>query len=174
MKNTDLIPLNLGNIYFTNQNSVIILFSFFIMIFNPLLSKSNAKGVYKEQSYTIENISPNTTIDLHLYNSGHFYIEISQELTDDMFDIGLLSYGDYEINGKLIYLNDKVNSFSLVYQINLDKLKPIKTFLFMNEKDFIKLEFISKKEESLIENINKNHTKRNLLEIRKKKRKETK
>lgn len=109
---------------------IIALLVYFVII--PIgIAKCQINGIY-----SIDNISESIDCNLYLYKGGTYYIELYEDVTDDISMSLILSCGKYKINNNRIFLIDKVHNFTTEIIREKSKIKVVKSFKFLIDKQF--------------------------------------
>lgn len=92
-------------------------------------SQNNIFGIY-----SIENLTEKVDFNIYLFKNGNYYIEFSENVTDDIISSLVLSYGDYTIINNMITLTDKTLNFKMQFIIENNTLTVIQGFVFMERQ----------------------------------------
>lgn len=86
---------------------------------------------YKLYKYYVND---NVECDLFLFNNGKYYIEIHNQITSDISDGLLISYGDFIKEENIIKLKDISNGYILKFSVENNGLTGYKTYFFLSKK----------------------------------------
>lgn len=89
---------------------------------------------YKLYKYCI---SDNIECDLFLFNNGKYYIQLNNQITLDINEGLLLSYGDFIKEENTIKLKDTPIGYTLKFSIKNNELIGFKTYFFLLNKSLV-------------------------------------
>ena len=82
--------------------------------------------------------TPDKIIDCNIYffKSGNYYIEVNENITSDMNESLVFSYGTFVVNGSVVKLLDKVNNYTMELILDNKELVVKKSFNWLLSKHF--------------------------------------
>lgn len=96
--------------------------------------------------YSIDSLAENVECNIYLFESGNYYIELSENVTSDIVESLVLSYGIFSQEKSEISLIDKVHNYKMVLVIDNNILIIKKSFSFLKNKKFIFNSFVTIRE----------------------------
>lgn len=79
----------------------------------------------------------NIDCNIYLFKSGNYYIELSDNVTSDIIDSYILSYGKFSLKNKELTLNDRVHNYKMKLIVGNKTLTVKHAFGFLINKKFI-------------------------------------
>lgn len=96
-------------------------------------AQSQITGIYSIDNSLAKNIECN----IYFFKSGSYYIELSENVTSDINESLVLSYGKFSLTNNEVMLVDKVHNYKMQLIINNKTLIVKKAFGFIINKRFV-------------------------------------
>ena len=104
----------------------------FFMEFCTSNGQNNISGIY-----SISEFQQGFGCNISLYPSGKYYIEIVEEISNDIVEAFILSYGEYSIQNSIITLEDKTQGCRMYLQKQDNNLTVDSAFIVIQNKCFV-------------------------------------
>lgn len=119
------------------------------MIISTLsFAQSQINGIY-----SLDKSAENIDCNIYFFQSGSYYIELSENVTSDIIESLVLSYGKFSLKNNEVTLIDKVHNFKMLLIVDNKALIVKKAFDFMINKSFVYYNCITEPE-FIVPNIN--------------------
>ncbi len=116
-----------------------------LLTYTTIFSKGQITGVY-----SIERFDENLDCNIYFFKSGSYYIELSENVTSDIIESLVLSYGIISVTDNELTLIDQVHKYKIKLVVENNSLKVVQGFGFLLDKPFLYYNIITTSEPKFI------------------------
>jgi len=87
--------------------------------------------------YSIDRYTENLECNIYFFKSGSYYIELSENITSDINESLVLSYGNFSLTNNEVTLIDKVHNYKMQLVVDNKTLIAKQAFGFIKNKRFV-------------------------------------
>ena len=92
--------------------------------------------------YSLSGFDGNVDCNIFLYKNGSYFLELSENVTDDIVESLALSYGKFSLTNNEVTLIDKIHNYKMRLVLENKTLKVKQAFSFLVNKRFIRNDYV--------------------------------
>ncbi|MDD4921383.1 MAG: hypothetical protein PHS30_02780 [Bacteroidales bacterium] len=108
-----------------------------LLIVNILLSSVSFAQLQPSGVYSLNGFDKNLDCDIYFFKNGRYYLGISENVTYDMIENLVFSYGKFSVNKNEVVLSDNLHNYRIILYADNNCLKVKKGFNFLLNKSFV-------------------------------------
>jgi hypothetical protein len=108
-----------------------------ILILNMIISTIGFAQCQITGIYSLDRFDENLECNIYFFKSGSYYIELSENVTSDIDEALVLSYGKFSLTNNEVTLIDKVHNYKMLLVVDNKTLRIKQAFNFLINKRFV-------------------------------------